>query len=302
MEIIGFIVTLFIGLLVGLFGGGGSILTVPVLVYLFAIPATLSTTYSLALVSITSLIAATPHVVHKKLSFKKILQFGIPSMLALTTVRYYIIPALPLTIYLFGFELEKNLFMMGQNYWDTRWEKQETGWDIGYASPTITEFMDGIADKNTAILIPGCGNAYEAEYLLKQGFTNITLIDIAPLAVENLKKKFEGQSSINILCEDFFEHKGSYHLIIEQTFFSAIPPFKRKDYVAKMHELLKENGRIIGLLFDKQFNKPYPPFGGNTEEYQNLFQPYFNIKKLEESYNSIPPRQGSEVFIHLIKK
>lgn len=112
MEIIGFIVTLFIGLLVGLFGGGGSILTVPVLVYLFAIPATLSTTYSLALVSITSLIAATPHVVHKKLSFKKILQFGIPSMLALTTVRSYIIPALPSTIHLFGFELEKNLFMM----------------------------------------------------------------------------------------------------------------------------------------------------------------------------------------------
>lgn len=112
MEIIGLILTIFIGLLVGLFGGGGSILTVPVLVYLFAIPATLSTTYSLALVSITSLIAATPHVLQKKLSFKKILQFGIPSMLSLYTVRAYILPSIPATFTLLGFEVEKNLFMM----------------------------------------------------------------------------------------------------------------------------------------------------------------------------------------------
>lgn len=112
MEIIGLILTIFIGLLVGLFGGGGSILTVPVLVYLFAIPATLSTTYSLALVSITSLIAATPHVLQKKLSFKKILQFGIPSMLSLYAVRAYILPSIPATFTLLGFEIEKNLFMM----------------------------------------------------------------------------------------------------------------------------------------------------------------------------------------------
>lgn len=112
MEIIGFMLTIVIGLLVGLFGGGGSILTVPVLVYLFAIPATLSTTYSLALVSITSLIAATPHVLQKKLSFKKILQFGIPSMLSLYTVRAYLLPSIPATFTLLGFEVEKNLFMM----------------------------------------------------------------------------------------------------------------------------------------------------------------------------------------------
>ncbi len=191
---------------------------------------------------------------------------------------------------------------MDKNYWDTRWEKQETGWDIGYPSPAITKYMDGIADKNTAILIPGCGNAYEAEYLIQQGFTNITLIDIAPLAVENLKKKFEGQSAISILCEDFFEHKGSYDLVLEQTFFSAIPPFKRKDYVAKMHEILKENGRIVGLLFDKQFNNPFPPFGGCPCEYRPIFENHFEIKTMEECFNSIPQRTGNEVFIKFKRK
>lgn|SRR5690554_1963129 len=112
MEIIGLIFTIVIGLLIGLFGGGGSILTVPVLVYLFAIPATLSTTYSLALVSITSLTAATPTLLKKKLSFKKILQFGIPSVLALYTVRSYILPAIPHTFSIFGYEIDKNSFLM----------------------------------------------------------------------------------------------------------------------------------------------------------------------------------------------
>ena len=191
---------------------------------------------------------------------------------------------------------------MDQNYWDARWENQETGWDIGYASPTLTKYIDGIVDKSTAVLIPGCGNAYEAAYLLNQGFTNITLIDIAPLAVENLKQKYEGISGIRVLCEDFFEHKGTYDLILEQTFFSAIPPIRRNDYATKMHDLLNHNGKIVGVLFNKQFNNPCPPFGGSTEEYQNLFQPYFDIKKMEKCYNSINPRQGNEVFIHFIKK
>lgn len=191
---------------------------------------------------------------------------------------------------------------MDQNYWETRWEKEETRWDIGYPSPAITKYIDRIADKKTAILIPGCGNAYEAEYLIKQGFTNITLIDIPPLAVDKLKQNFEGNTAINILCEDFFEHKGTYDLVLEQTFFSAIPPFRRNEYVAKMHEILNENGRIVGVLFDKQFNNPFPPFGGCPCEYRPVFENHFEIKTMEACYNSILQRQGSELFIHFIKK
>ena len=106
-----------------------------------------------------------------------------------------------------------------QTYWNTRWEKGETGWDIGYAAPAITEYMLQYPDKKAAILIPGCGNAYEAEWLAQQGFTNITVIDIAPKAVARLKEKFQHLLSVKIFCEDFFHHHGKYDLIIEQTFF-----------------------------------------------------------------------------------
>ena len=191
---------------------------------------------------------------------------------------------------------------MDQKYWDTRWKNKETGWDIGYASPVITDYIDGIQDKNIAILIPGCGNAYEAEYLVQNGFTDITLIDFAPLAVEQLKQKFKGNVNIKILCENFFDHEGCYDLILEQTFLSAILPTDRNNYVLKMHDLLKINASLVGVLFNKNFNNPFPPFGGNVEEYNTLFKSHFTINTLELCYNSIAPRKGNEVFINLTKK
>lgn len=191
---------------------------------------------------------------------------------------------------------------LDQNYWNDRWKKKEIGWDIGSPAPAIVEYMNQFPDKNAKILIPGCGNAYEAEYLVENGFTDITLIDIAPEAVKKLQEKFARQNSIHILGEDFFQHQGKYDLIIEQTFFCAIPPFRRNDYAAKSAELLGENGKIIGLLFDKEFDHAFPPFGGCPCQYKPIFDPYFTIKTMESCYNSIPPRVESEVFIILVKK
>ena len=191
---------------------------------------------------------------------------------------------------------------LDQNYWNERWQKNETGWDMGQASTAIVEYMAQFPNKNARILIPGCGNAYEAEFLVANGFTNITLIDIAPKAVEALQEKFAEIPQVTVLCEDFFNHKGCYELIIEQTFFCAIPPFRRKEYVEKTATLLNENGKIIGVLFDKQFNQPFPPFGGCPCEYKPIFEPHFTIKTMDECYNSIPSRANAEVFINLIKK
>ncbi|MBS1559264.1 MAG: methyltransferase domain-containing protein [Bacteroidetes bacterium] len=191
---------------------------------------------------------------------------------------------------------------LGQLFWNTRWQNHETGWDIGYASPAITHYLEQYPEKNAAILIPGCGNAYEADYLVKNGFTNVTLMDIAPQAVELLKNKFADHPQVKILCGDFFQHNGHYDLIIEQTFFCALPPARRKSYAEKIFSLLKEHGRVMGVLFNTIFEKQGPPFGGSITEYQLLFEPYFEIKTMTPCYNSIAPRAGSEVFINLIKK
>jgi sulfatase maturation enzyme AslB (radical SAM superfamily) len=76
----------------------------------------------------------------------------------------------------------------------------------------LKKFFDSLPNKNASILIPGCGNAYEAEYLLNQGFSNVTLIDIAPTLVRNLKSKFRGNPSIQVLEGDFFQLNGNCRL------------------------------------------------------------------------------------------
>lgn len=200
--------------------------------------------------------------------------------------------------------LEKNHFEneLAVSFWNQRWQSGQTGWDIGQVSPPIANYINHYQSKNANILIPGCGNAYEAEYLVSQGFQNITLLDIAPEAVSRLKEKFKSTPQVKVLCGDFFQHKGEYDLIIEQTFFCAQILERREEYVRQMSTLLNKGGKLVGVLFGIDMGISGPPFGGNLSDYQKLFQSLFQIKKMESCYNSIAPRAGTELFIHLIKK
>ncbi len=186
-------------------------------------------------------------------------------------------------------------------FWDDRWAAGSTGWDLGNVSPELKKFFDSLTEKDAAILIPGCGNAYEAEYLLNQGFSKITVIDIAPTLVRNLKTKFANNPGIQVVEGDFFQLTGKYNIIVEQTFFCAIPPAMRVDYVRKISELLSENGILTGLLFDRDFEGG-PPFGGSQNEYKRLFSENgLNIIEMGTAMNSIPARQGTEVFFKAMK-
>jgi methyl halide transferase len=195
--------------------------------------------------------------------------------------------------------MEKNF---DQLYWTQRYQSRQTGWDIGYASTPIKEYIDQLADKNISIMIPGCGNAYEAEYLVEKGFTNITLVDISPLLVEALQRKFKskGIHHLQFICDDFFNLSIGYDLIIEQTFFCALNPSLRTKYVAKMYDLLNPGGKLIGVLFDRDFIDG-PPFGGSREEYISLFNKKFKNIQMEACYNSIGPRSGTELFIKIVR-
>lgn len=186
-------------------------------------------------------------------------------------------------------------------YWKTRWQEGETGWDIGYVSTPLKEYIDQIVNKDKLILIPGCGNAWEGEYLIKQGFYDTWLIDIAPEAVENFLKRFPQFPSKQIITGDFFELDKKFDLIFEQTFFCALHPSRRREYAEKMHALLYPGGRLVGLLFDEKLFEDHPPFGGNKETYLPVFEGLFEIEKFETAYNSIAPRANRELFISLKK-
>lgn len=188
--------------------------------------------------------------------------------------------------------------MLNAEYWSDRYQSNQIGWDIGEVSTPLKEYFDQLKDKSIQILIPGCGNAYEAKYLLENGFNNISVLDFATEPLEKLKNEIGENVNIHFYNEDFFEHQGKYDLIIEQTFFCAINPSERIRYAQKMKELLVPEGKLVGVLFNREFQGG-PPFGGNEKEYRFYFEGIFENIKIEPCYNSIKPRLNSEFFVIL---
>lgn len=113
MFVIGYAAAALIGISLGLIGGGGSILIVPVLVYLFNINPVTASAYSLFIVGSTSLAGATSKVRHGLVSLNAVLYFGIPSLIAVFSTRKWIVPALPDIFFTAGnFILTKDLFTL----------------------------------------------------------------------------------------------------------------------------------------------------------------------------------------------
>jgi len=113
MEVAGYTASLLIGISLGLIGGGGSILTVPVLVYLFGISPTLAISYSLFIVGVTSLVGAANNYRKGLVNLKTVALFGSSSITTVFIARKIIIPALPDVFFTIGsFRVTHALFVM----------------------------------------------------------------------------------------------------------------------------------------------------------------------------------------------
>ncbi len=113
MEIIGYFASAIIGISLGLIGGGGSILTVPVLVYLFGVDPVLATAYSLFIVGSTSLVGSYSKYRDGMVNLKTALIFGIPSILAVYATRAFLVPIIPNPVFSLGdFVVSKAMFLM----------------------------------------------------------------------------------------------------------------------------------------------------------------------------------------------
>ena len=113
MEYIGYFASILIGITLGLIGGGGSILTVPILVYLFQINPENATSYSLFIVGVTAMVGAYRHYLLGNLNLKSALYFAFPSVLSLLFVRKLILPRIPNSLFYFNqLEITKDLLIM----------------------------------------------------------------------------------------------------------------------------------------------------------------------------------------------
>tara|TARA_B100001142_G_scaffold269659_1_gene275412 strand:+ start:479 stop:1273 length:795 start_codon:yes stop_codon:yes gene_type:complete len=114
MELLGYIMALFIGISLGLFGGGGSILAVPVLAYLFSLDEKVATAYSLFIVGFAALVGGIKQNINNNVDWITAVVFGIPALIGVWIVRHYVIPELPDVLFDVGdFAISRRMGMFG---------------------------------------------------------------------------------------------------------------------------------------------------------------------------------------------
>ncbi len=184
-----------------------------------------------------------------------------------------------------------------KDFWEEKYKNGDLKWDIGHVSTPLKEYIDQLEHKEIKILVPGAGNGYEVAYLHMLGFKNVYVVDLAAQPLKRIETACPDFPKDRLIQADFFDlEENGFDLILEQTFFCALPPERRADYVQKMKAILKPGGKIVGLFFDFPLTEVGPPFGGSKTEYEYLFKPSFQIKVLERAYNSIQPRKDKELF------
>ena len=191
---------------------------------------------------------------------------------------------------------------LNEQYWTERYKTGTDGWDIGHVSTPIKEYVDQLEDRSIKILIPGAGNSHEAEYIFNQGFKNLYVCDLSIPPLANLKFRIPDFPADQLIHGNFFDLDDQFDLVIEQTFFCALDPSLRQQYVTQMSKVIKPKGRLVGLMFGKVFERDGPPFGGLMEEYKPLFTEKFDIKVMAPCSNSITSRMGTELFINMSPK
>ncbi len=113
-EIVGYIASIFVGVILGMLGGGGSILSIPILVYLFGIEPVRASAYSLFIVGMTSLIGSVPKYRDHLVDLRTGILFGIPSILTIFFTRKWVIPLIPEEVLTLGdFMLTKRMLLLG---------------------------------------------------------------------------------------------------------------------------------------------------------------------------------------------
>ncbi len=189
-------------------------------------------------------------------------------------------------------------------FWNDIYKKDEAGWDTGSTTPAFVNYFKSIK-KSKKIIVPGAGNGYDCIYLSSLNHS-VYAVDFAEKAISNMSSN--NGSNLNIIFEDYFNLDSKYHntfdYFLEYTFYCAINPSRRYEYIEKAYNLLKPNGIFVGFLLP--INKPLdsngPPFGVSLEQTKEIFSIFFKDIKISKSKYSIKARTESELFITMKRK
>lgn len=182
-------------------------------------------------------------------------------------------------------------------FWEQRYREGRTGWDLGEATPAWERLvaLHGIEAGRTLVL--GAGRGHDALWFAAKGF-EVTAVDFARSAVDATREAAREQGlSVKVQEADLFtlapERIGWFDLVVEHTCFCAIEPERRAEYVEVVSKLVRPGGLFLGVFF---WHLPPggPPFATPPEVVRPLFEPAFELLRLESNPVSVPARAGTE--------
>ncbi|MFM0390921.1 class I SAM-dependent methyltransferase [Paraburkholderia phytofirmans] len=177
-------------------------------------------------------------------------------------------------------------------FWDERFERGFMPWDQAGVPSAFESFAARHA--GAAVLIPGCGSAYEAVWLAGQGYP-VRAIDFSPAAVAAAHEQLGAQHAHLVEQADFFTYESPFTpaWIYERAFLCALPLARRADYARRMADLLPGGALLAGFFFIGATPKG-PPFGIERAELDALLEPYFELIEDEAVHDSIAVFAGRE--------
>ena len=189
-------------------------------------------------------------------------------------------------------------------YWAQVYDTEgKPGWDLQNPAEAFKDMLPRLKLPKSRVLVLGCGEGHDAALFAEAGHV-VTAVDFSPEGIKRGKEKYKHLQNLHFVQENIFhlpqEWNHSFDLIIEHTCFCAIPPEKRKDLVTVWRRLLHEEGQLMGVFF-AMLKRAGPPYGSSEWELRQLLKPYFQFLFWGRWRNSLPRRQGRELFV-LAKK
>lgn len=191
-------------------------------------------------------------------------------------------------------------------YWTDIYNNEvNPGWNLNEPAEAFKDMLPRLKLPKSRILVLGCGEGHDAALFAKAGHV-VTAVDFSREAIARGKKKYADLSEKLIFYEsDIFhlpqEWNHSFDVVVEHTCFCAIEPTKRNEVVRLYRRMLHEEGQLLAVFFTME-KRSGPPFGATEWEIRKRTEQGFHYLFWGRLRNSLPQRQGRELFVLAKKK